>query len=110
MAAIRQVMGAGEQGPVMEPKVAGARRLRWRLTETEFIAFDLETTGLFPVVNRILEFGAVQFRLHGRELDVREQSIDPECLIPPEVTDSHATEVERTYRLDRIQDVRLVET
>ena len=38
------------------------------LTELEFVAFDLETTGLFPVINRIVEFGAVRFRLDGREL------------------------------------------
>ena len=27
------------------------------LSDIEFVAFDLETTGLFPVVNRIVEFG-----------------------------------------------------
>jgi DNA polymerase-3 subunit epsilon len=59
------------------------------LTELEFVAFDLETTGLFPVVNRIVEFGAVRFRLDGRELGTWEQLVDPECLIPPEVTDIH---------------------
>lgn len=59
------------------------------LTELEFVAFDLETTGLFPVINRIVEFGAVRFRLDGRELGTWEQLVDPECLIPPEVTDIH---------------------
>ncbi len=59
------------------------------LTEVEFVAFDLETTGLFPVVNRIVEFGAVRFRLDGRELGTWEQLGDPECPIPPEVTDIH---------------------
>lgn len=59
------------------------------LTEVEFVAFDLETTGLFPVINRIVEFGAVRFRLDGCELGTWEQLVDPECLIPPEVTDIH---------------------
>lgn len=59
------------------------------LSEVEFVAFDLETTGLFPVVNRIVEFGAVRFTLDGRELGTREQLVDPECPIPPEVTDIH---------------------
>ena len=59
------------------------------LSEVEFVAFDLETTGLFPVVNRIVEFGAVRFRLDGRELGTWEQLVDPECLIPPGVTDIH---------------------
>jgi DNA polymerase-3 subunit epsilon len=59
------------------------------LSETEFVAFDLETTGLFPVADRIVEFGAVRFRLDGRELGTWEQLVDPERLIPPEVTDIH---------------------
>ena len=59
------------------------------LTEVEFVAFDLETTGLFPVVNRIVEFGAVRFRLDGRELGTWEQLVNPECPIPPGVTDIH---------------------
>lgn len=59
------------------------------LTELEFVAFDLETTGLFPLVNRIVEFGAVRFRLDGRELGTWEQLVDPERPIPPEVTDVH---------------------
>ena len=59
------------------------------LTEVEFVAFDLETTGLFPVVNRIVEFGAVRFRLDGLELATWEQLVDPECLIPPGVTEIH---------------------
>jgi DNA polymerase III epsilon subunit-like protein len=59
------------------------------LTEVEFVAFDLETTGLFPVVNRIVEFGAVRFTLDGRELAAWEQLVDPECVISPEVTDIH---------------------
>ena len=29
------------------------------LPDTEFVAFDLETTGLYPVSCRIVEFGAV---------------------------------------------------
>jgi DNA polymerase III subunit epsilon len=59
------------------------------LSEVEFVAFDLETTGLFPVVNRIVEFGAVRFRLDGSEVGTWEQLVDPECLIPPGVTDIH---------------------
>ena len=59
------------------------------LSEVEFVAFDLETTGLFPVVNRIVEFGAVRFRLDGREIGTWEQLVDPECLIPPGVTEIH---------------------
>ena len=59
------------------------------LSEVEFVAFALETTGLFPGVNRIVEFGAVRFRLDGRELGTWEQLVDPECQIPPGVTEIH---------------------
>ena len=59
------------------------------LSEVEFVAFDLETTGLFPVVDRIVEFGAVRFRLDGCELGTWEQLVDPECSIPPGVTEIH---------------------
>jgi hypothetical protein len=55
------------------------------LSEVEFVAFDLETTGLFPVADRIVEFGALRFRLDGRELGTWEQLVDPECLTPPVV-------------------------
>lgn len=41
------------------------------LSEAEFVAFDLETTGLFPVVNRIVEFGAVRFRMQRKEISLR---------------------------------------
>jgi DNA polymerase-3 subunit epsilon len=59
------------------------------LSEVDFVAFDLETTGLFPVVNRIVEFGAVRFRLDGQVLGTWEQLVDPECPIPPSVTEIH---------------------
>jgi DNA polymerase III epsilon subunit family exonuclease len=60
-----------------------------QLTDVEFVAFDLETTGLFPVVNRIVEFGAVRFRLDGGVLATCGQLVDPECPISPEVTGIH---------------------
>lgn len=56
------------------------------LSEVEFVAFDLERTGLFPSVNGIVEFCAVRFQLDGRELGTWKQLVDPKCPIPPEVT------------------------
>jgi DNA polymerase III epsilon subunit family exonuclease len=52
------------------------------LEEARFIAFDTETTGLYPVVGRLLEIGATCFRLDGEEIAVFEQLIDPETEIP----------------------------
>jgi DNA polymerase III epsilon subunit-like protein len=35
---------------------------RW-LAEVIFLAFDTETTGLFPIMHRLIEVGALRFRL-----------------------------------------------
>ena len=45
------------------------------MNDAEFIAFDLETTGLSPDFNRIVEVGAVRFRADGTELDRIEQLV-----------------------------------
>ena len=54
------------------------------LEEATFIAFDTETTGLYPLVGRIVEIGAVRFHSDGEEIAVFEQLIDPETDIPPD--------------------------
>jgi DNA polymerase III epsilon subunit family exonuclease len=60
-----------------------------RLTDITFVAFDTETTGLFPIMHRLVEIGAVRFRLDGRELATFEQLIDPHILIPSKVQQVH---------------------
>lgn len=47
-----------------------------------FIAFDLETTGTVPGVNRIVEIGAVRF-VNGNVEAVFSTLIDPQVPIPP---------------------------
>ena len=59
------------------------------LLETDFIAFDLETTGLHPVASQIVEIGAVRFRGDGTVIDEFEQLVNPECSIPARVTEIH---------------------
>lgn len=54
----------------------------------EFVAFDLETTGLFPASERILEIGAVRFG-HGRVLAIFDELVDPGIDIPEAVTGVH---------------------
>ena len=34
----------------------------------EYLAFDVETTGLNPAIDRVVEFGAVRFDRSGREI------------------------------------------
>jgi DNA polymerase-3 subunit epsilon len=53
-----------------------------RLERVTFVAFDTETTGLYPVVAKLVEIGAVRFDLGGEETVVFEQLIDPETPMP----------------------------
>jgi DNA polymerase III subunit epsilon len=59
------------------------------LTDAEFIAFDLETTGLHPVAAQIVEIAAVRFRGDGQVLGQFEQLVNPQCDIPARVTEIH---------------------
>jgi len=59
------------------------------LRHLDFIAFDLETTGLHPVGAQIVEVGAVRFRGDGTVLDQFQQLVDPRCEIPARVTEIH---------------------
>jgi DNA polymerase-3 subunit epsilon len=60
-----------------------------RLTDITFVAFDTETTGLQPIVHRLVEGGAVRFRLDGCELATFQTLIDPQISIPPNVQQVH---------------------
>lgn len=59
------------------------------LLDTEFIAFDLETTGCSPDFSEIVEIGAVRFRLDGTVLGDYCQLVDPRCQIPSATTAVH---------------------
>jgi DNA polymerase III epsilon subunit family exonuclease len=56
--------------------------------DTEFVSLDLETTGLDPRLNRIVEAGAVIFRGES-VLDVFETFVDPGVNIHPRLTAIH---------------------
>jgi DNA polymerase III subunit epsilon len=55
----------------------------------EFIAFDLETTGLHPSFARIVEIGAVRFRGDGTILEEFSELVNPGCRIPAKVINIH---------------------
>jgi len=55
----------------------------------KIVAFDLETTGINSFVDRVVDIGAVQFRLGETSVDTFEQLVDPERGIPPDVTAIH---------------------
>jgi len=60
-----------------------------KLTELEFVAFDVETTGLSPVVARLVELSAVKFRLGDEKVESFSSLINPGVEILPEVTAIH---------------------
>lgn len=59
------------------------------LYDTEFLAFDLETTGLHPVACQIVEIGAVRFRGDGTVLGEFQQLVDPGSAIPADASAIH---------------------
>jgi DNA polymerase III epsilon subunit family exonuclease len=65
------------------------RQNQRRLSEITFLAFDTETTGLHPIMHRLVEVGAVRFRLDGHELASFQQLIDPQIPIPQDVQQVH---------------------
>jgi len=75
----------GDTGPVM----------RWRKTDDEylqqidFVAFDTETTGIWAPAHRIVEIGAVRFRLGVSRMDQFQMLVNPEREIPTEVVEIH---------------------
>jgi DNA polymerase-3 subunit epsilon len=60
-----------------------------RLTDVSFVALDTETTGLFPIMHRLVEVGAVRFRMDGQELATFQTLINPEIPIPKDVQHVH---------------------
>jgi ATP-dependent helicase Lhr and Lhr-like helicase len=59
------------------------------LYEYDFIAIDLETTGLHPAWSKIVEIGAIRFRLDGTEIGRFVELINPGCQIPYAATEIH---------------------
>jgi DNA polymerase III subunit alpha, Gram-positive type len=56
-----------------------------RSFDDEFIVFDIETTGLYPMKDRITEIGAVKIR-QGQLVDRFSELINPEMPIPDNIT------------------------
>ncbi len=53
--------------------------------EISFVAFDFETTGLYPENDRIIEIGALKF-VNGKVIDTFEQLVNPQMSIPAAAT------------------------
>ncbi len=59
------------------------------ISATEFVAFDLETTGLQSLTDEIVEIGAVRFRGAGQVLGTFQQLVNPQRPIPAETSRIH---------------------
>jgi len=59
------------------------------LSGVTFVAFDTETTGLFAPTNRVVEIGAVKFRLGQAETESFQELINPERRIPADAIRVH---------------------
>ncbi len=75
------------------------------IADTEFIAFDLETTGLHPVAAQIVEVGAVRFRGDGTVLATFGQLVNPRRPIPRESTCIHGITDKMVLREPTIEEV-----
>lgn len=53
-----------------------------QMLDSEYIVFDIETTGLSPKFNKIIEIGAVRVDAEGKELGRFSQFVNPEVPIP----------------------------
>ncbi len=74
------------------------------LIELTFVAFDIETTGLMPVVNRIVEIGAVKFR-SGKVVETFQELIDPQRQIPSDATAVNGITNDMVKEKPSIEDV-----
>ncbi len=54
--------------------------------DREYVAFDLETTGLSSKKDRIIEIGAVRMQ-GGKEIDRFQTFVDPECRLDPRIVE-----------------------
>ena len=59
-----------------------------KLNDAVFCALDFETTGINPVIDRIIEVGMVKFTIDG-VIETYSSFINPERDIPPETTEIH---------------------
>jgi len=59
------------------------------LSDTTFIAFDIETTGLYPMTGRLIELAAVKFQIRRGILATFDQLINPRVTIPEEAVRVH---------------------
>lgn len=75
-----------------------------KLSETSFCALDLETTGIHPALNMILEVGIVRFSMDS-ESETFHRMVNPEMKIPDDVIGIHGITDDMVRDAPRIGEV-----
>ena len=75
-----------------------------KLKDMTFVALDLETTGAFPIFDKIVEIGAASFTLDG-VIEKFETLVNPHQLIPPNVEAIHTISNEMVQSAPHIDEV-----
>jgi len=75
-----------------------------RIKYDNFVVVDLETTGLDPTENRIIEIGVVRY-VNGKEKEVFEKLVNPEVPIPDFITKLTGITDEDVAKSPKIDDV-----
>lgn len=70
----------------------------------EFVAIDVETTGLDPFKNKIIEIGAAKF-LHGELTVTFSRLINPQCEIPEFITQINGITNEMVQKEKTIEEI-----
>ncbi len=75
------------------------------LNRLTFVAFDTETTGLWAPSNRIVEIGAVKFRLDDDQSESFQSLVNPERPMPEDVIPIHGITDDMVARAEPIKPV-----
>jgi DNA polymerase-3 subunit epsilon len=75
------------------------------LPEREYIALDLETTGLMADMDRVVEIGAARFRADGEELGRFQRLVNPERPMSPAAFAIHGLSDDDLAKAPPIRDV-----
>ncbi len=94
----------GMEGYLVDDTLDAVTHADERPLDTEYVVFDLETTGFSPVTDRIIEIGAVKIR-DGEIVDRFSTFVDPGMIIPFRIEDLTGITNEMTAAAPGIETV-----